>query len=49
MLFLGLALVFSSLSLAASGRFLTTGLAAVAGVVTILLGHRLLRAASLNP
>jgi hypothetical protein len=49
MLFLGLALVFSSLSLAASDRSLTAGLAAIAGVVTILLGYRLLRAASSNP
>lgn len=42
--FLGLALAFSSFSLTASGRLLTAWLAVSAGVITFLLGHRLLRA-----
>jgi hypothetical protein len=46
MQFLGLALAFSSLSLAASGRSLTAWLAVAAGIVTFLLGYRLLRAAA---
>lgn len=45
--FLGLALVFTALSYAASGRGLTSGLAVVAGVVVFLLGRRLLLAAAL--
>jgi hypothetical protein len=49
MQFLGLALAFSSLSLIASGRSLTAWLAAFAGVVTFLLGRRLLRAAAPGP
>jgi O-antigen ligase len=47
--FVGLALAFSSLSLAASGRSLTAWLAVIAGVITFLLGHRLLRAAASRP
>lgn len=42
--FLGLLLIFSALSLSASGRALTAFLAVVAGSVTFLLGRRLLRA-----
>ncbi|MEE8487287.1 MAG: hypothetical protein V3S56_03895, partial [Gemmatimonadota bacterium] len=42
----GLALAFSAFSLTASGRSLTAWLAVSAGVITFLLGHRLLRAAA---
>jgi len=42
--FLGFLLVFSALSLSASGRALTASLAAIVGVITFLLGRRLLRA-----
>jgi len=49
MVFVGFALVFSSLSLVASAESLTAGLAAFSGVVTFLLGYRLLRAASSRP
>ena len=44
--FLGLLVAFSALSLAASGRSLTAWLATCAGVVTFLLGRRLLRASA---
>lgn len=45
--FLGLALAFSALSFAASGRALTAFLAVAAGVVVFLLGRRLLLAADM--
>lgn len=44
--FLGFVLMFSALSLAASGRALTAWLAVLAGLVTFLLGRRLLRTAA---